>query len=272
MKKIAITLSLILISFFNATAQNEVQTNGNTTSTELVTAIPKTDWLKDFIGIKIDGPILVTLERAESPEDVRIVYDTKGCITSKFKAEINRNGILCVEEKYDPKRTSVTEVKIYYTRLRNVKISHAKCSFNSTIDEKIFDLGVAGGIGESQGSIIFQNDVKEAGSLALGNIGMVLQGGNFIKFQLKNTAVIGFDIAAGSFRLGKDRCQTVSRQMEYRLSGCTGGSIIRLVRRGAAGDSDGEEQEHHHRQKSLAECCERCFHITISSRFFLISL
>lgn len=145
MKKIAITLSLILISFFNATAQNEVQTNGNTTSTELVTAIPKTDWLKDFIGIKIDGPILVTLERAESPEDVRIVYDTKGCITSKFKAEINRNGILCVEEKYDPKRTSVTEVKIYYTRLRNVKISHAKCSFNSTIDEKIFDLGVAGG-------------------------------------------------------------------------------------------------------------------------------
>ena len=140
MKKIAITLSLILISFFNATAQNEAQTNGGT-----VTAIPKTDWLKDFIGVKVDGPMLVTLERVESPEDVRIVYDTKGCITSKFKAEINRNGILCVEEKFDSKRTSVTEVKIFYTRLRNARISHAKCSFNSTINEKIFDLDVAGG-------------------------------------------------------------------------------------------------------------------------------
>ncbi|MBR2326673.1 MAG: DUF2807 domain-containing protein [Alistipes sp.] len=149
MKRSIITVSLILISFIGATAQNATQTNQasvTATATEQVVAIPpKTDWLKDFSGVKVDGPLMVTFEKVNSAEDVRIVYDTKGCITSKFKAEINRNGILCVEEKSDPKRTSVTEVKIFYSQLRNVKISHAKCTFNSTIEEPIFDLGVSGG-------------------------------------------------------------------------------------------------------------------------------
>jgi hypothetical protein len=146
MKRKIIAASLILMSFVGATAQTATQSQTGVTVTEqVVTAPPKTDWLKDFVGVKVDGPMIVTFEKVNSEEDVRVVYDTKGCITSKFKAEINRYGTLCIEEKFDPKRTSVTEVKVFYTKLNNVKISHAKCTFNTTVDENIFDIGVSGG-------------------------------------------------------------------------------------------------------------------------------
>lgn len=144
MKRVLITASLLVL-FATTTAQTTSQTNTEANAVERAVAIPKTDWLNDFVAVKIDGPMIVSFHRVTTPDEVRIVYDTKGSIISKFKAEINRNGVLCVEERNDPKRTSITEVKIFYTKLRNVKIAHAKCSFAETIESDMFDLGVSGG-------------------------------------------------------------------------------------------------------------------------------
>ena len=53
--------------------------------------------------------------------------------------------MLVVSEKSDPKRTSVTDVVIYYHKLNEVKIAHAKAEFENVIQQDIFDLSVSGG-------------------------------------------------------------------------------------------------------------------------------
>lgn len=117
----------------------------STTVAEPVISVPKTDWLMPFNSVKIDGPMNVVFKRVATSEEARIIYDTKGNITSKFKFEIDKKGALVVSEKADPKRTTVTDVTIYYTSLREVKIAHAKAEFDGVVECNIFDLHVAGG-------------------------------------------------------------------------------------------------------------------------------
>ncbi len=112
---------------------------------EKVVSQPKTDWLMAFNRVKVDGPMNVIMRQIPATEAPHIIYDTKGNITSKFKFEISRNGELVITEKYDPKRTSVTDVVICYNTLREVRIAHAKAEFEDVIEDTIFDISVSGG-------------------------------------------------------------------------------------------------------------------------------
>ena len=138
-------LSILIISSLVASAQSVNDANVATATAEQVVSMPKTDWLTAFTRIKIDGPMNVVLKRVATAEECRITYDTKGNITSKFKFEVDKKGALVVTEKYDPKRTSVTDITIYYNSLREVKIAHAKAIFENVIETDLFDLNVSGG-------------------------------------------------------------------------------------------------------------------------------
>ena len=128
---------------FVVAAQNT--TSAPAPAVEQVVSIPKTDWLTPFNKIKVDAPLNVVFKKVATDEECRITYDTKGNITSKFKFEVDAKGVLVVSEKADPKRTTVTDVTIYYNTLREVKIAHAKAEFENCIECKMFDLGVSGG-------------------------------------------------------------------------------------------------------------------------------
>lgn len=144
-----VILSLILAMMAGAVSAQTTSTpttvNAAQTPTEQVVSIPKTDWLTPFTAIKIDGPMNVIFKKVPTVEESRIIYDTKGNITSKFKFEVDKNGVLVVSEKSDPKRTSVTDITIFYHSLREVKIAHAKAEFEQSIEGTIFDLTVSGG-------------------------------------------------------------------------------------------------------------------------------
>ena len=142
MRQIFIT-SIFVMLFATAYAQSTTSTPS--TSVEQVVSMPKTDWLIAFNTVKIDGPMNVVFKRVDTAEELRITYDTKGNITSKFKFEIDKKGVLVVSEKSDPKRTSVTDITIYYNSLREVRIAHAKAEFEDTIEAQIFDLAISGG-------------------------------------------------------------------------------------------------------------------------------
>ena len=142
MKRIFIA-SILAFLFMSASAQESSSPTVN--SVEQAVSIPKTDWLVAFNTVKIDGPMNVVFKKVEKVEELRITYDTKGNITSKFKFEIDRNGVLVVSEKSDPKRTSVTDITIYYNSLREVRVAHAKAEFEDEIVTEIFDLSVSGG-------------------------------------------------------------------------------------------------------------------------------
>lgn len=144
-----VILSLILAMMAGAVSAQTTSTpttvNAAQTPTEQVVSIPKTDWLTPFTAVKIDGPMNVIFKKVPTVEESRIIYDTKGNITSKFKFEVDKNGVLVVSEKSDPKRTSVTDITIFYHSLREVKIAHAKAEFEQSIEGTIFDLTVSGG-------------------------------------------------------------------------------------------------------------------------------
>ena len=142
MKRVAIII-IFAMSAFVASAQTTTTTTASTT--EQVVSIPKTDWITPFNRVKIDGPMNVVFKRVAASEDCRITYDTKGNITSKFKFEVDKNGVLVVSEKSDPKRTSVTDIIIYYNSLREAKIAHAKAEFEDVVENDLFDLVVSGG-------------------------------------------------------------------------------------------------------------------------------
>lgn len=141
-------MSIFAMATLAVAAQNTAPataTTATTTATEQVVSIPKTDWLMPFNSIKVDAPLNVVFKKVATDEECRITYDTKGNITSKFKFEVDKKGVLVVSEKSDPKRTSVTDVTIYYNTLREVKIAHAKAEFENRIEGTMFDINVSGG-------------------------------------------------------------------------------------------------------------------------------
>lgn len=144
MKRLLI-ISIFVMATIVATAQNVNSATSNTATTEEVVSVPKTDWLVPFNSVKVDAPINVVFKQVATAEECRITYDTKGNITSKFKFEVDKKGVLVVSEKSDPKRTSVTDVTIYYNTLREVKIAHAKAEFENRIERGMFDIVVSGG-------------------------------------------------------------------------------------------------------------------------------
>lgn len=137
-------VALILLTICGVGSAQQAQT-GAPTITEQVMSLPKTDWLMSFKDVKVDAPVNVIFKKVASDEEVRITYDTKGDLTSKFKFEVDRKGTLYITEKSDPKRVTVTDVTIYYNTLNSVKISHAKAEFEETINTKLFDIAVSGG-------------------------------------------------------------------------------------------------------------------------------
>lgn len=163
-----ILLFILLVTATHLFAQeaNAVTTPPAATPEQAV-SIPKTDWLTPFHSIKINGPMNVVLKSVSTTEDIRIIHDTKGNITSKFKFEVDKNGVLTISEKNDPKRTSVTDITLYYNSLREVKISHAKAQFENCIKGDMFDISVSGGAIVSLEADVFDLAVECTGSSRL---------------------------------------------------------------------------------------------------------
>ncbi len=112
---------------------------------EVVVLMPETDMLYPFSRLEIDGKMNVRLKQVAPGESVRITYDVKGCTTCKFKASVDKEGLLRIEERIDPKRTTVTDVTLYYSELTDIKVAHATAVFEQTISSRILDLAVTGG-------------------------------------------------------------------------------------------------------------------------------
>lgn len=113
-----------------------------------VAAVPvmaKTDLLAQFSQLDIDGPIRITLHKVATAEEVKIVFDTKGDITTKFKADVDAKGVLRISERPDPARTATTEVELYYTHLSSVKVARAQAVFKDALANDLLDVRISGG-------------------------------------------------------------------------------------------------------------------------------
>ena len=109
------------------------------------------EWLTTFEAVAVDADLDIKFVK-EAP---KIVYDTKGSYTSKFRAEV-KDKTLRISERPDSRRPDRTEVTVYYNALRAVSLSGAAATFVGTLDAAVLDVTV-----NRKASLTAKLDVKD---------------------------------------------------------------------------------------------------------------
>lgn len=135
MKKTILTAAALLLAVCGLRAQ----TTGETQSA----AGAKSEWLPSFTTLVIDAPLDIRLICVPDTEAPKIVYDTKGSYTSKFKAAV-KDRVLRITERPESRRPDRTEVTVYYNDLHKVTINDATAVFADTLRSKIHDMTIGG--------------------------------------------------------------------------------------------------------------------------------
>ena len=97
------------------------------------------EWLTSFTAVEVSAPLDVKFVQVPDTEAPKIVYDTKGSYTTKFRAEV-KDKTLRISEKYDSRRPDRTQVTVYYNTLQSVSLSGAAAVFEGTVDAVLLDL------------------------------------------------------------------------------------------------------------------------------------
>lgn len=135
MKKTILTAALSLFAAWGLRAQD---------AQEVLTASgSRSEWLASFSAIAVDAPLDLRLVRVADTEAPRIVYDTKGSYTSKFKVAV-KEGTLRITERPASNRLARTEVTVYYNELRQLSATDAAVQFADTLRATLFDLTAGG--------------------------------------------------------------------------------------------------------------------------------
>lgn len=106
---------------------------------------PRSEWLGSFSGIRVNGVMQVHIIKNAAEEGPRIKYDTKGEASPKFRAAVDKNGILRIEEPADAKRTTVTEVTVWCNDIASLSVTGADLTCENLISCQMFDLEISGG-------------------------------------------------------------------------------------------------------------------------------
>ena len=135
MKKTILTAALALFAAWGLRAQDAqaIRTASGSQS----------EWLASFSAIAVDAPLDLRLVRVAGDEAPRIVYDTKGSYTSKFKAVV-KEGTLRITERPASSRLARTEVTVYYNELRQLTATDATVLFADTLRTTLLDLTAGG--------------------------------------------------------------------------------------------------------------------------------
>ena len=115
----------------------------------------RNEWLPTFEAVAVDADLDVKFVRVPDTEAPKIVYDTKGSYTTKFRAEV-KDKTLRISEKPDSRRPERTEVTVYYNALRAVSLSGAAATFVGTLDAAVLDVTV-----NRKASLTAKLDVKD---------------------------------------------------------------------------------------------------------------
>lgn len=107
-------------------------------------AAEKSEWLPAFTRIEASGAFDVVFERVPDSEAPKIVYDTKGSYTTKFRAEV-KDRVLHIRERIDSRRPERTQVRVCYNTLSSFALTDAKASLADTLRQSLLDVALAGG-------------------------------------------------------------------------------------------------------------------------------
>ena len=116
---------------------------------------PESEWLQNFSRIEISGPMDVVLIAVAKDQAPKIIFDTKGAYTSKFRYAVKER-VLRLSERADARRPERTAVTIYYNDLTELSVSDANVTCQEVLASNLMDLYIDG-----QSSFQAELDVKD---------------------------------------------------------------------------------------------------------------
>lgn len=137
MKKMILSFLLLAVSALGF-AQTDMTPTVKTDTTPGVS-----EWLPTFTSVELDADCDVVLVAVPATQAPRIVYDTKGSTSSRFKFEV-RDKVLRVSERIDTRRAVRTQVRIEYNELSAAKVENAAVTFETPLGGTLFDLTLGG--------------------------------------------------------------------------------------------------------------------------------
>ncbi len=102
------------------------------------------EWLPSFSELELDGSFRIVLIQQPDSLPPKIVYDTKGYSTSRFRANV-KDKILYISERSDARRPEPTTVKLYLSdRVQRIAVYNAECEFGNLLFGNHISLTVGG--------------------------------------------------------------------------------------------------------------------------------
>lgn len=100
-------------------------------------------WLTTFTAVEVAAPLDIRFIRVPDTEAPRIIYNTKGSTTTRFRAEVV-DKVLRVSERYDSRRTERTSVTVCYNNLERISVADAEATFADTLSTTLLDMTIGG--------------------------------------------------------------------------------------------------------------------------------
>lgn len=182
----------------------------------------QSEWLPTFNAVVATGSFDVVLVKVPDTEAPRIIYDTKGSYTTKFRAEV-KDKVLQIREKSDSRRPERTEVTVHYNDIRQLTATDAAVTFADTVRQSMLDLTLGG-----YATLTAVMDVADLEMIASGHCKATLSGrARYLTLSASSSAIDAASLETMSARINAQSNATVGVTVTDRLEGrtSTNGSI-----------------------------------------------
>ena len=132
-----------------------------------------------------------------------------------------------VEERFDQKRTTVTDVTVYYSSLEKVRVSAATVAFEEPLERRVFDMSVSGGAIVTLGIRTLDTFIECTGQSRI-----VLSGeSRYFKLNVSTAKIDAWDLSTVSSIVEASHGAEVRLNVSERLEAVTS-TAARLLYRG----------------------------------------
>lgn len=211
MKKLILSV-MMLAAAFVCRAQGTLSASGE-----------RSEWLPSFTSIVAEGPFDIVLVGVPDSVAPKVVYDTKGSYTTRFRAEV-KDRVLHIREKADARRPDRTQVRVCYNTMRTLDVTDSDVSFADTVSQPMLDVTVAG-----YGNLSGKLDVKDLDMNVSGHSTVMLSGRvRYLTLFVSSGKVDAVALETMSARVNVQSNASVTLNVTDRLEGRTStGGIIR---------------------------------------------
>ncbi|MEG1700289.1 MAG: DUF2807 domain-containing protein [Alistipes sp.] len=144
MKKIILSAVMLAVATFGYAQSEQTPVAGE-----------RNEWLPSFSSVDVRASLDITFILVPDTQAPKIVYDTKGSYTTKFKAEV-KDKVLHITERADARRPERTSVTLYCNAVQKIAIADAVATFDGVINATMLDLTIGG-----QATVKAALDVKD---------------------------------------------------------------------------------------------------------------